>query len=224
MNKIVAFGCSHTFGMGLKDCFLGEEQKFKASNNPSKYAWPNLLARRLNLECDNQSIPGGSNFEILNKVISYTYHNNDIVVIGWTTPQRDILKNQKEDIRIASYALDETMKIDTLITNNNETVVKKLNKKYFEVHSEYDMIYKSWLCQYTAALHLKSKNIPFHFSSAWGWININHPFTNFISIENFIEVYKKQKKLTAALDELHIGELTHKIHSRNVFNELKNIL
>lgn len=224
ISKIIAFGCSHTFGMGLKDCYLGEEQKFKAPDTPSEFAWPNLLAKKFETECDNQSIPGGSNYEILHKIIDYDYRPSNVVVVGWTTPQRDILKNNNGDTRIAVYALDDNVKLDTLLTGKPEFDVKQVNRKYFEVHSEYDMIYKSWLCQYTAALRLKSKNIPFHFSTAWGWKNILHPFESYICIENFIDEYKQQNKLTAALDGLHIGELTHKIHARNVFNELKNIL
>ena len=195
MKRIVAFGCSHTFGMGLEDCFLGEEQKFKSPKTSSKFAWPNLLANRFNVDCYNQSIPGGSNFEILQKIIEHEYTKDDIVVVGWTTPQRDILKNKDGNIRIAAYALDDRIKIDTLLLGSSELNVKQANRKYFDIHSDYDMMYKSWLCQYTAGLHLTAKKIPFHFSTAWGWEEISHPFQNFISIDNFIEKYKKENKL-----------------------------
>ena len=44
MDRLVAFGCSYTYGHGLPDCIMA---KGRAGKRPSKFAWPYLLAKKL---------------------------------------------------------------------------------------------------------------------------------------------------------------------------------
>lgn len=81
-KRLIAFGCSITYGQGLPDCnttFL----------TPSNYAWPSLVAKNINCTCNNQARPGSSNREILWRILNYNeYHHSDIVVILWTIKDR----------------------------------------------------------------------------------------------------------------------------------------
>ena len=44
--KLVTFGCSYTYGHGLPDCIMA---KGRAGKRPSKFAWPYLLAKKLDM-------------------------------------------------------------------------------------------------------------------------------------------------------------------------------
>ncbi len=80
MSRLVAFGCSNTYGEGLPDCWINND----AGPTPSKFAWPQLLADNLNLECVNLSVPGTSNKQICNDILNTDLKSTDIVVIMWT--------------------------------------------------------------------------------------------------------------------------------------------
>ena len=54
MDRLVAFGCSNTYGEGLPDCWVdknGDPSRTKAGFHgpkPSKLAWPRLMANNMN--------------------------------------------------------------------------------------------------------------------------------------------------------------------------------
>lgn len=85
-NKLVAFGCSHTFGSESfnpgdhysDDCIYG--------------AYPYFLSEQLGIPVYiNKARPGASNLEIAHKVIDYTINNdctNTIFIIGWSSDTR----------------------------------------------------------------------------------------------------------------------------------------
>lgn len=80
-GRLIAYGCSNTYGEGLKDCWPIDEQ---GNQNPSKFAWPALLAEQLGRECLNLAVPGTSNKFICNKILNTEFQENDIVVIMYT--------------------------------------------------------------------------------------------------------------------------------------------
>jgi len=199
MSRLIAFGCSHTYGMGLKDSFVKEEM-FKPQINPSKHAWPSLLAKKLGYECINLSIPGGSNLEILYSIMEFKFHTDDKVVVGWTSPLRDIILYPEKNIRIAPFLVNKQFtkkQLEELVSNlypgTTAVELRKTNKKYYEVHSEDDMHARSWLHQYTAGSYLKSKDINFLFASAWGWNPPQITVESFIKLDNFLDdLYNRQ--------------------------------
>ena len=79
MNRLVAFGCSLTFGIGLPDTWPYRE-KYVASS----LAWPNILGNKLNLETINKGIPAAGQTEILNTILNFDFHDNDTCVIMWS--------------------------------------------------------------------------------------------------------------------------------------------
>lgn len=80
MGRLVAFGCSNTYGEGLPDCWINDQY----GPNPSKFAWPQLLADDLGLECINLGVPGTSNKQICNDILNTDFESTDTVVIMWT--------------------------------------------------------------------------------------------------------------------------------------------
>lgn len=94
MSKLLAFGCSLTFGDGLPDV---SNNDIKFQTRPSKFAWPNHLAKMLNVECLNFGRSAASNRLIWYTAINTSPQPNDIVVILWAGIGRDTVlkKNQK---------------------------------------------------------------------------------------------------------------------------------
>ena len=66
MNRLIAFGCSNTFGQALEDCW--DYEKNDVGEYPSKLAWPSVLSKKLDLECHNHALPGASNKLIMNQI------------------------------------------------------------------------------------------------------------------------------------------------------------
>jgi hypothetical protein len=75
MPRLVAFGCSYTYGKDLE--------------KPSQDSWPAVLAGFLNLECVNQSIVGAGNLEILWNILNFDFQADDQVFIMWSHFTRD---------------------------------------------------------------------------------------------------------------------------------------
>ena len=95
MSRLIAFGCSSTFGQGLSDCDGVYNPKI---TQPSKFAWPSVLASLLDLECINMSTPGSSNKRIMYNVKNFKFDKNDVVTILWSMPVRHaIFSKEKYD-------------------------------------------------------------------------------------------------------------------------------
>ena len=76
MSRLVAFGCSHTYGSGMPDSFN--------LNKPSNLAWSGILAQMLDLEHVNLGWEGASNKRIWHQILHADLNQDDIVVIQWT--------------------------------------------------------------------------------------------------------------------------------------------
>ena len=98
MSRLLAFGCSYTYGQGL------EEHK-KITSNPSSLAWPSRLANFLNLSCYNLSVPGASNKLIWYKAIKEKYSKDDTVIFLWTHLNRSsIIRNNGTVLNIGPWS------------------------------------------------------------------------------------------------------------------------
>ena len=86
MNKrLIAFGCSNTYGEGLEDCWIKGP-----GSKPSKFAWPSVLGTLIEVdEVINVSAPGISNKRIWRDALNFDYRDNDIVFLHWTFVDRD---------------------------------------------------------------------------------------------------------------------------------------
>jgi len=84
--RLVAFGCSITYGHGLYDCW--DPSGTINTLTPSKLAWPNKLAELLGVEVINKGSCGASNKEISWNIQNFDFDEDDIVVIAWSYIQR----------------------------------------------------------------------------------------------------------------------------------------
>lgn len=85
-DRLVAFGCSLTYGHGLADCWQHKQQK--PGLTPSQLAWPAVCARELGWQCVNHSGPGWSNKHIWHAVHTHDWQPGDFAVIQWTFVHR----------------------------------------------------------------------------------------------------------------------------------------
>lgn len=116
MKRIVAYGCSYTAGAELLDHKLpiykhksrlkipqwyrliekkNLTSKYKELDEQAKYlAWPAQIAKTLNLDIVNNGVKGGSNslsvWKLMHDIELNRINNDDLVLVGLTTLQRDI--------------------------------------------------------------------------------------------------------------------------------------
>ena len=79
--RIIAFGCSYTYGHGLSDCLDNDGHPGPL---PSKLAFPSLVAQKLNCNYINLGKSGNSNKEIWNDILNFEFQKDDIVITTWT--------------------------------------------------------------------------------------------------------------------------------------------
>jgi hypothetical protein len=138
--RIIAFGCSYTYGHGLSDCIV---DSMYPGEVPSKHAFPNLLAVRLGIQCCNFSKPGGSIKFMWHQAMNiYEPRENDIVINMWTNPNRNcVLAEELEKIKhLGSWQTDKP-------------------SKYFYKHLEndYDSACNAWIQINSVNNYLKDK-------------------------------------------------------------------
>jgi hypothetical protein len=140
MSRLIAFGCSLTFGHGLPDCHQEPNQPGK---QPSKYVWPEVIAKRLGRICINLSEPGSSNKRIWHNVINFKFKKDDIVFILWTYNERwCLLKNKNFIVNYGPWQ------------NTLETLYY-----YDKIYADYDAMMQTKLYVSHVNFLLKEKNI-----------------------------------------------------------------
>lgn len=197
-NKLVTFGCSFTFGQGLSDCHVSPDQPGPI---PSIYAWPAIVADSLTRGLDNQSKCGASNLEILHKILNYNFNNNDLVVVMWSMPNRDVIfKDQGTYSRLGVWKTD------------------KLTKYWLKTHSEEDLAIRSWLYIHHATLYLKEKQIKhYNIFANLNWLGKYKP--SFLNV-GYLEI-DMSSQLDKGLDGKHPGPKTHKMIADKLLTAIK---
>jgi hypothetical protein len=142
-NRLIAFGCSFTYGAGLPDCFDQKHQHHGPT--PSKLGWVQLVADKLNLTAHNMGVPGASNLEILYNVLQFEFKKTDTVIIMWTFPNRDLFfKKYSFKYRVQQLGLWCT---------------DKLSIRWMKSLDEYDQGVKSWINIHHADVVLKQAGV-----------------------------------------------------------------
>ena len=100
MSRLVTFGCSYTYGQGMADCYITDT---KPGPVPSVYAWPTVLAKYLNRECVNLSVPGCSNKRICYDLVNANFKEDDLVIVSWTHNERSCIIKETEIIDIGPW-------------------------------------------------------------------------------------------------------------------------
>ena len=135
MNDLLVFGCSFTYGQGLPDC--NEKPWLK----PSKLGYVELLGSELDINVKNCSQPGSSNLKILYKILNTDIDHDDSVLIQWSFSSRSYVFHEDE--------------------NENGDIGpwggRDIIEKFYEIHSNRDLLMKSWLAIHYANLYLQTK-------------------------------------------------------------------
>jgi hypothetical protein len=204
MSRLVAFGCSFTYGHGLEDCVASDG--IGAGPVPSKFSWPSILADKMNLDCDNQAVCGLSNLGIVDKILNYSFNKDDMIIIMWTFFERDLLwlsKNQK---------LDLTVGIDTEILNAwaiTHGIVDRRMRTWYNIHHVYS--------------YLKSINANFYFlhvNQEPEFINLKPVWANNI---NFLPTkFRDFRHFPLAADGKHPGTKSHNFMASHIYQHINS--
>ena len=225
MSRLLAFGCSNTFGHGLEDCLLENNQP---AHKPSQWAFPLLLANKLNIPCLNLAEPGSSNQDILRKILSEDIRENDIVVILWTHYSRDVLyvehhapgSNKDEKTGLDYMPVGHWM-IDP---NNGYSSVKHIVASYYVAHTDIDQQIRSWLAIHHAENYLaslKTKSYLF-FLDARNILYKKPPFLKFKNLQDLQLWETLFVKNPRALDGNHPGLEAHQETADLMYNIINN--
>ena len=240
MTRLVAFGCSNTFGQALPDVWDHENKKhtwlMEGPLTPSKYAWPQFVANKLNRECSNYGVPAASAKEIWYRIINTNFIKTDIVTILWPMSARFCLlkkeENSDDDIKCVSDIgnNEKVFRIghwDWLLKN------KIVNTYYKFIYDRHDYAIDTYMRINYIDMFLKDKvNITIHHTTStlfdrslyntekesglkfkWHTAKISDPI-----FEKTISNHKK------ALDNSHPGKEAHKAFAIVIYNEIKNNL
>jgi len=192
MERLIAFGCSLTYGHGLSDCHIPPNHP---GENPSALSWPSILAKKMNRICINESSPGASNKRIWNDIIKFSYRPNDIVFVLWSFPDRTAIIRKTEVESIGPWT--------------GHTFYKDL-------YDQHDMELMSKLFINHANNFLNVKNI-----EAYNLV-FNKQAIKFLTLEgstiDHIPIYLEQlkKKNPLALDMRHPGHECQEIYSEEI--------
>ena len=206
MNRLIAFGCSHTFGHGLSDCWIEKEKTHGVY--PSKYAWPTILARHMNRFPVNMGICGAAANQISNNIVRYNYRKNDIVVVLWThTNRHSVVYQNGSASQMSAYAA---------------TLNKKSKIWLKNFYDEYDSLINYASSIITAQKFLEKNNIPsMHFivediQSDVEKYKVNK-FFELIDLDNNGIFFYDNPIRDVALDNAHLGPETHKWFAQEIY-------
>jgi lysophospholipase L1-like esterase len=137
IHRILAWGCSFTWGVGLDRAQPGW------GDQASKAAWPQRLADRIGLPVKNLAQPGASNLWIADQIMNYSFKPGDLVLIMWTWPTRTTQGLKDPNPRH--------------ILANTRT---QLFEHWQRVYTEDDILRQDRILHWAADQQLRSQNIP----------------------------------------------------------------
>jgi hypothetical protein len=101
MSRLVVFGCSHAYGLGLPDCTT-------IHTGPSQLGFANILGKKLGMSVVNYADTGASQKEITATILESELQNTDVVVINWSNPYRRSIWNGIHWEQLARWNNDKT--------------------------------------------------------------------------------------------------------------------
>lgn len=198
-NRLVTFGCSYTYGQGLKDCHI---EPNLPGPNPSKFAWPSLLASKLNYECVNLGTPSFSNLAILNSILNYKFLPNDTVVVMWTFKTRDMEFKDSENVE--HYG--------------------RWKKHWISKQNIYNLIMRGYMQIHHAKCFLENIGLKYYFLDADIYFNFTDDIPDWLAQIPFVkfDFRKYEYYPPIGLDNLHPGPMFHQKAAETVFNEINH--
>lgn len=193
IERVVAFGCSFTYGHGLVDCY--NEANKGAGPEPSKYSYPSILGDYLGVEVLNEGKSGCSNTYISNKVLNCDIKPTDFVIVQWTDPARYTISLKDGDVPIGPWTDTET------------------GKQFYRLFDDNHLLHITKRAIHHIELYLQSKNIPFLFGANCD-LSVDSKIST--AIPNL-----KKLKVDVALDDMHPGPNSHRLIAHRLFKTIK---
>lgn len=196
--RLVAFGCSFTRGTALNDIW-DFDNKCSIFPQPSKLAWPQILADKLDIECVNLGKGGYSNKAIWHDVVNFNFLPDDIVFVHWSYLDR--------------YHFFESKDKSHIVDHRGNTPRDKAFFKY--LHSEYDMLNDMYM-RVNHVDNLLHKHKRYHLQIEY----TSEPVWNNVKIQNiYLNDYKT--KYPRANDNSHPGTKAHEMFATKLHQILK---
>lgn len=146
VKRLIAHGCSFTYGEELED--------------PSKTSWPALVAKELNIDCNNLAKPGYSNDAIVQDLVKFDPDQDDLVTVGWSSYLRMGLH---DDHGWYTTVVSQRKNIDIIDWNRRERIIDDLL-----ISNADEWLYERWLTQVILLQSfLDAKAIKYLFFSAF---------------------------------------------------------
>ena len=225
--RLVAFGCSHTFGQSLPDTWDYKNKQPVTDQGPSKYAWPQILANKLNIECVNNGVPGASNKEIWYRILEFEFYKHDVVIINWSYFNRWCIIDDESDLKLTQFLLGGKLGIiNESVPSEPISIAKPINcKAFFKYVYNYNDIKIDF---YLRANHIqtilqsKIKLIKHLRLRSLNEYKIKYPKWNQVKISNINFLNFQGEKILKALDNRHPGPESHEQFAEEIYNEIKN--
>lgn len=235
MTALYAFGCSNTFGEGLRDCYEAQPHDstvFGSGQTPSQLAWPAHAARALGLECVNLALPGISNKFICQRIINTTMTRGSSAFVHWTFPHRYTIFqhqnleqlfsakekkhiiNMEHTLNIGAWKLEQPYR-------DRETVASRAWFK--SIYNAYDLEHDLHQAIYTADLHFKSIGIrAAHTVCKNDRTPLRLEFPQYLNNTRIlrVDIDTLDSQQPKALDGRHPGELSHELFGKLVARAL----
>jgi len=199
MSRLITFGCSFTYGSALSDTY-------EYRPGPSVFAWPNIAAKKLNLECVNKGIPGASNKEILHCIQNFNFEPLDFVCILWTYPNR--------------WCTITEDSVEPFIHHKKD----KRNQFYYQfMHNDYDLLLDTFTRMNFAKMYLDRKEIKnLHFVVNSNMLKYIPEWSTVKFEELFSDDYRFKYPL--GLDGAHPGEESHEKFGLDIANKINSFI
>ena len=148
--KILAIGCSFTFGSELPDDIGGTT----VNNPPSQLSFPSILGKIVNAQVTNLGLPGGSNSRTFRLAVNETLKEDyDLVICAWTDNSRADFRYQGRDLGTTSSSTWAFREFPWI-------------KNYYRYHHDDEHSWQVWLTQViTLQNYFKLKNQKYVFLS-----------------------------------------------------------
>ena len=223
-NRLIAFGCSNTFGEGLPDCWIKSDfgKNYMYGPTASKFAWPSVLSEKLNLDCVNLAKPSVSNKWICNEILNTDFVPTDTVVILWTYFSRSCI--------FQDDGSNKKLFIQSINNQHLDLSIRKYNKDYYKkYYTNTDAIIETYRSIELAKYYLDSLGVKnFHYScdraDDRGNISFGDLPTPKWSTVTLPPI--RIPKLDAALDNQHPGVVSHSVFAKLIIkhSRLKKII
>jgi hypothetical protein len=188
IKYLYANGCSWTHGNGIHEDPTFRDGTVKASHQHNvviqQYAWPNMLGEILNCTVNNDGWGAGSNSRMVRRTIEFlekypkTELDKLLVVIGWTTTERDeiyVNEYQRWMNYNAAQSFSDQFNSSLLSSTENELNknIDKTQKQFVTwVHStkyDLDRYFQQLYLMKNILENLKVKYLFFN-SLPWTWV------------------------------------------------------